>query len=80
MIEHIKVNDRGIIKKKFTEDDLISFSELSEDRNPVHLNDEYAKNSRYKKKLIMVYFVQAYFQEYFPHKFQVKVAFISIKN
>ena len=51
MIEHIKVNDRGIIKKKFTEDDLISFSELSEDRNPVHLNDEYAKNSRYKKKI-----------------------------
>ena len=42
-INNIKINDKGLIKKKFTEKDLLSFSELSEDRNPVHLSEEYAK-------------------------------------
>jgi 3-hydroxybutyryl-CoA dehydratase len=50
-INNIKINDKGLIKKKFTEKDLLSFSELSEDRNPVHLNEEYAKTSRYKRRI-----------------------------
>ena len=48
---NIKIGDEASISKMFTDEDLLKFSELSEDRNPVHLNEEYAKQSRYKKRI-----------------------------
>ena len=50
-ISNIKIGDNAQIVKKFTDEDLLKFSELSEDRNPIHLNDEYAKQSRYKQRI-----------------------------
>jgi 3-hydroxybutyryl-CoA dehydratase len=50
-ISNIKIGDNAQIVKKFTDEDLLKFSELSEDKNPIHLNDEYAKQSRYKKRI-----------------------------
>ena len=39
------------IQKIITEDDVIAFSNISGDTNPIHLSDEYAKETRYKKKI-----------------------------
>ena len=48
---NIKIGDEALISKRFTDEDLLKFSELSGDKNPIHLNDEYAKQSRYKKRI-----------------------------
>ena len=39
------------IQKIITEDDVIAFSNISGDTNPIHLSDVYAKETRYKKKI-----------------------------
>ena len=51
-IEKIKVGDMARIVKLMIEDDTISFSNISKDFNPVHLDKEYAGNSRYKGQII----------------------------
>ena len=37
---------------KFTDKDLISFSKLSGDNHPLHLNQRYAKKKGFKKKIV----------------------------
>ena len=41
------------VSKKFliTEDIITEYSKISQDMNPVHLDDEYAKNSIFKKRI-----------------------------
>jgi 3-hydroxybutyryl-CoA dehydratase len=39
----LKIGDKESIKKTFTEQDLIKFSELSFDTNPLHFSDSFAK-------------------------------------
>ena len=39
------------IQKIITEDDVIAFSNIYGDTNPIHLYDVYAKETRYKKKI-----------------------------
>lgn len=51
-IEKIKIGDKATIKRMMVESDVISFSKTSEDYNPVHLNKEYAENSRYKGQIV----------------------------
>ena len=36
----------------YTQDDVIKFSEISGDDNPIHLDSEYAKNTIFKKPII----------------------------
>ena len=47
----MNTGDKAFIKKKITEQDIILFSELSLDKNPVHLDDEYAKTTVFKKRI-----------------------------
>ncbi|MCW8886007.1 MAG: MaoC family dehydratase [Motiliproteus sp.] len=51
-LERIKLGDSAEIEKEMTLESVKLFSELSEDRNPVHLDASYAKTSRYKKQII----------------------------
>ena len=37
--------------KKVTEDDVKQFSIISGDTNPIHLDDEYAKKTRFGKRI-----------------------------
>lgn len=39
-------------KYSFEQEDVIKFAEASGDFNPIHLDDEYAKNSIFKKRII----------------------------
>ena len=34
-----------------TDSDIIQFANLSGDKNPIHISEEYAKNSRFKKRI-----------------------------
>lgn len=47
-----KIGLKSSLSKKFTGEDVIQFAEISGDVNPVHLDEEYAKNSFFGKRII----------------------------
>lgn len=51
MNRKLEVGMKSEITKKITEEDIIKFSEVSEDKNPIHLNEEYAKKSIFKERI-----------------------------
>jgi acyl dehydratase len=48
----IQIGETASITKLFTESDVQQFASLSEDYNPVHLNDEFAKTSIFKQRIV----------------------------
>jgi acyl dehydratase len=48
----LKIGSFAEISKVFGDQEVKDFAELSEDRNPVHLDSEYAKNSKFGKKIV----------------------------
>lgn len=50
-IEDIKIGDKEEHSKVITNDMVIAFAEITGDKNPIHLDDEYASKSRYKKRI-----------------------------
>jgi acyl dehydratase len=46
------VGDTASINKNFSEDDVLAFAEISGDKNPIHLDDDYAANTRFGKRLV----------------------------
>ena len=50
-IEDLKVGQKAELKKKITENDIQQFAELTGDNNPVHINNEFAERTIFKKKI-----------------------------
>jgi acyl dehydratase len=48
----IKIGDTASITKKFRIDDVIKFSKITGDKNPIHLDEEYALTTRFKGRLV----------------------------
>ena len=42
-----KVGDTASVTRTFTQEDVEKFAELSGDRNPIHLDEEHAKSTRF---------------------------------
>lgn len=51
-MNNFKVGQEESIEKIFSENDVEIFSELSRDKNPVHLDEDFAKNSIFKKRIV----------------------------
>ena len=51
-MKNIQIGDTASISKIFSETDVQQFASLSEDRNPVHLDEEFAKNSIFKQRIV----------------------------
>ena len=49
--DDLEVGSTGSFTKTLTENDIIMFAASSGDVNPVHLDDEYAKSTRFKGKI-----------------------------
>ena len=49
--ENLKIGMKESISKTITETDIILYSGISLDCNPLHLNKEYAEASRFKKRI-----------------------------
>ena len=47
----LKVGDKASIMKKITEKDVDQFAKVSGDDNPVHVNDDYARQTRFKQRI-----------------------------
>lgn len=50
-IEDIKIGDKASLTRTITEEEIITFSKISGDNNPLHLNEEYAKNTIFKERI-----------------------------
>ena len=50
-LEDLIVGQEAILEKKITEEDIFSFSKLTGDNNPVHLDNDFAKFTIFKKKI-----------------------------
>ena len=51
MYDEIKIGDEAEISKVVTEDDIQKFSEVSLDTNPLHLDEEFAGKTIFKKRI-----------------------------
>ena len=49
--EEIQVGDRASFTKTISEADIYAFAGITGDFNPVHVNEEYARQSRFKKRI-----------------------------
>lgn len=51
-LEDLKVGMSASYSKTITDADVVMFADLSGDNNPVHLNDEYAKTTMFKARIV----------------------------
>ncbi len=51
VIEDIEIGMVRYLRKQVTEDDIEMFATISTDRNPVHLDDDYAKNTIFQGRV-----------------------------
>jgi 3-hydroxybutyryl-CoA dehydratase len=51
MIKNIKIGDSAQLSKVMSEEDVYEFSKISGDFNPVHIDAEAAKNTRFGKRI-----------------------------
>lgn len=50
-LEDIKIGMSESYSQTITDADIKSFAGISGDNNPIHMSDEYAENSRFKKRI-----------------------------
>jgi len=48
----IKIGDSASLSKTFSDADVRKFAEIAGDKNPVHLDDEYAAKTQFKHRLV----------------------------
>ncbi len=52
MNRNLKVGDNASVCKIFTDEDVLDFSNLSLDKNPIHLDQSFAEKSIFNKKIV----------------------------
>jgi acyl dehydratase len=60
------------MKRQFTEEDVVAFSHISQDYNPVHLNDAYAKTVFHQKRIVQGMLVATMFSSIFGNRYPGK--------
>ena len=50
-IDQLNVGEKASLTKQITESDVLLFAEVTGDRNPIHLDPEYASKTRFKERI-----------------------------
>lgn len=48
----LKIGQKASLKKRFTEEEVVNYANTSGDRNLIHLDKEYAKNSIFGQRIV----------------------------
>ena len=67
-IEEIKEGMEASYSQTITDADVKAFAGISGDRNPVHMDEEYAQNSRFKKRIAHGMISSSFFSALFGTK------------
>ena len=67
-IEEIKIGMEVSYSQTITDSDVKAFSGISGDKNPVHMDEEYASKSRYKRRIAHGMMSAGYFSALFGTK------------
>lgn len=51
-LDELRVGQVATQSKTLTDADILLFSAVSTDNNPIHINDEYAKSTRFGKRIV----------------------------
>jgi 3-hydroxybutyryl-CoA dehydratase len=68
ILKNFKVGMSESYSQTITDADIKSFSGVSGDKNPVHMSDEYAEKSRFKKRIAHGLMSASYFSSIFGTK------------
>lgn len=50
--DEIKIGDTFEFNRKLSDDDVRTFANLTQDKNPLHCDEEYAKNTKFRKRIV----------------------------
>ena len=50
-IDQLNIGDKASLTKQITESNVLRFAEVTGDRNPIHLDPEYASKTRFKERI-----------------------------
>lgn len=64
----IKIGDKASISKVILEEDVLQFAQISGDKNPLHIDENYAKNSLFKGKIVHGLLVASYISAVIANK------------
>ncbi len=64
-ISEIAIGDQASFTKTITEQDVETFGEITEDKNPAHFDEEYAKATMFKTRISHGMFVGSLFSKVF---------------
>ena len=65
LIEEIKIGMEVSYSQTITDSDVKMFAGISGDKNPIHMSDEYATSSRFKKRIVHGLMLASYFSSLF---------------
>jgi 3-hydroxybutyryl-CoA dehydratase len=68
-IDQIFVGQHSTLSKTFYEADVYMFAQVTGDKNPVHLDDEYAKQSMFQQRIVHGFFVGSMFSQIIGNSF-----------
>ena len=68
LIEDIKIGMEVSYTQTITDTDIKMFAGISGDRNPIHVDNNYAENSRYKKRIVHGMLTASFFSALFGTK------------
>jgi len=50
-IDQLDIGEKASLKKQITESDVLRFAEVTGDKNPIHIDAEYARQTRFKERI-----------------------------
>ena len=70
--DKLKIGDRASIIKRFVDEDILIFSELSQDKNPIHLESNFASKTNFGRQIVHGMLIASLFSGLLGEKFPGK--------